>query len=53
MTTPLNPQSDFNEITQLTRAARQGAVQVEWSDEIVSALQLDNSGCTTILVINE
>lgn len=27
MTTPLNPQSDFNEITQLIQAARQRAVQ--------------------------
>ena len=27
MTTPLNPQSDFNEITQLIHAARQRAVQ--------------------------
>ncbi len=27
MTTPLNPQSDFNEITQLIAAAKQRAVQ--------------------------
>ncbi len=45
MTTPLNPQSDFNEITQLIHAARQSAVQAEWDDGVVAQLA-EHLACT-------